>query len=186
MATVYKSNLVKKLHRHRGIYSGKPYEVAGRIFLPAGTVLAAGDDLLGVPVGENQRIKEVTLLVIGDTSTAAGSIGYFQMLDKAGNPVKVQRRGPDANAPEEDTFVSPESDPDAYKAAGQLDGYVRQQVTGADVEKLAGPVNIGVRITTGATVAEDTEFFIGAIFDGETSTVETGGNSAPDNDYLLG
>ena len=185
MATVYKSNLVKKLHRHRGIYSGQPYEVSGRIFLPSGTVLGVGDDLLGVPVGENQRIKEVTLLVIGDTSTAAGEIGYFQITDSDGNPVKVQRRGPDANAPAEDTYTSPTTDSDAFKAAGQLDGYVRQQVTGATVEKLAGPVNIGVRITTGATVGEDTEIFIGAVFDGETSTVETGGDSNPDNSYLL-
>lgn len=185
MATIYKSNLVKKLHRHRGIYSGQPYEVAGRIFLPAGTVLAVGDDLLGVPVGENQRVKEVTLLVIGDTSTAAGEIGYFQMLDKDGNAVKVQRRGPDSHAPTEDTFTSPVTDSDAYKAAGQLDGYVRQQVTGATVAKLPGPVNIGVRITTGATVGADTEFFIGVVFDGETSTVETGGNTDVDNSYLL-
>lgn len=185
MATVYKSNLVKKLHRHRGIYSGKPYEVAGRIFLPAGTVLAVGDDLLGVPVGENQRIKEVTLLVVGDTSTAAGEIGYFQMLDAAGNPVKVQRRGPNAYAPAEDTFTSPTTASAAYKAAGQLDGYVRQQVTGATVTKLPGPVNIGVRITTGATVGADTEVFIGAVFDGETSTKETGGDPFMDNSYLL-
>lgn len=186
MATVYKSNLVKKLHRHRGIYSGQPYEVAGRIFLKAGTVLGVGDDLLGVPVGENQRVKEVTLLVIGDTSTAAGEIGYFQLLDKAGNPVKVQRRGPDAQAPASDTFTSPATSSAAYKAAGQLDGYVRQQVTGAAVAKLPGPVNIGVRITTGATVGADTEVFIGAVFDGETSTVETGGDPSVDNSYLLG
>jgi hypothetical protein len=181
----YKSNLVKKLHRHRGIYSGKPYEVAGRIFLPEGTVLTTADVLLGVPVGENQRVKEVTILAIGDTSTIAGSIGYFQLLDKAGNPVKVQRRGPNAYAPTEDTFTSPVSDPDAYRAAGQLDGYMRTEVTGATVTKLPGPVNIGVAITTGGTVAADTELFIGVMFDGETSTVETGNDPFMDNSYLL-
>ena len=180
----YKSNLVKKLHRHRGIYSGQPYEVAGRVFLPSGTVLTTADILLGVPVGENQRVKEVYFTVIGDTSTIAGSMGYFQMLDKDGNPVKVQRRGPDANAPAEDTFTSPTSDPDAYKAAGQLDGYVRTAVTTAD--KLAGPVNIGIAITTGGTIAADTEIFIGVQFDGETSTVETGGDPFADNSYLIG
>jgi hypothetical protein len=184
MATIT-SNLVKKLHRHRGIYSGKPYEVAGRIFLAAGTVLALNDILLGVPVGENQRVKEVTILAIGDTSTIAGSIGYFQMLDSAGNPVVVQRRGPDSQVPAGNNFPSPVSDPDAYRAAGQLDGYMRTEVTGATVTKLPGPVNIGVQITTGGTVAADTELFIGVMFDGETSTVETGGPDFGNNQYLL-
>lgn len=180
-----KSNLVKKLHRHRGIYSGKPYEVAGRIFLPAGTVLTTADVLLGVPVGENQRVKEVTVMAIGDTSTIAGSVGYFQMLDANGDPVVVYRRGPNSFAPAEDTFTSPASDPDAYAAAAQLDGYIRTEVT-ASIAKLPGPVNIGVAITTGGTIAADTELFIGVMFDGETSTVETGGDPFADNDYLLG
>lgn len=179
----YKSNLVKKLHRHRGIYSGKPYEVAGRIFLAAGTVLTTADVLLGVPVGENQRVKEVYYTVIGDTSTIAGSMGYFQMLDSEGNPVKVQRRGPNAFAPAEDTFTSPATSAAAYLAAGQLDGYLRTQVATAD--KLAGPVNVGIAITTGGTIAADTEIFIGVQFDGETSEVETGGDPFMDNDYLL-
>lgn len=183
MATLT-SNLVKKKHRHRGIYSGKPYEVAGRIFLAEGTVLTAADILLGVPVGENQRVKEVTVLVIGDTAAAAGSVGYFQMLDAAGDPVVVQRRGPDAQAPAEDTYTSPASDPDAYRAAAQLDGYSRTEVTGTTVTKLPGPVNIGIEITTGGTVGADTEIFIGVMFDGETSTVETGGEPQ-DQSYLL-
>jgi hypothetical protein len=183
MATI-SSNLVKKKHRHRGIYSGKPYEVAGRVFLPAGTALAVGDILLGVPVGENQRVKEVTVLVVGDAA-GSGSVGYFQMLDGKGNPVKVQRRGPDVNAPESDTFVSPESDPDAFRAAGALTGYTRTQVTG-DVGKLPGPVNVGVQITTAGTVEEDTEIFIGVVFDGETHPNEvSGGYPAPDLSYLL-
>lgn len=183
MATIYKSNLVKKLHRHRGIYSGQPYEVAGRIFLPAGTVLAIGDDLLSVPVGENQRVKEVTVLVVGDISTAAGEVGYFQMLDSAGDPVVVQRRGPDSHAPAEDTYTSPATDSNAFAAAAALAGYARTEVATGD--KLAGPVNVGVRITTGATVAADTEVFIGVMFDGETSTVETGGDPFADTAYLL-
>jgi hypothetical protein len=179
----YKSNLVKKLHRHRGIYSGKPYEVAGRVFLPNGTVLTTDDVLLGVPVGENQRVKEVYFTVIGDTSTIAGSMGYFQILDSAGNPVVVQRHGPDAQVPAGSNWPSPTSDPDAYKAAGQLDGYVRTAV--ATAGKLTGPVNIGIAITTGGTIAADTEIFIGVQFDGETSTVEVGGDVDVDNSYLL-
>jgi len=182
MAT-FNSNLIKKVHRHRGIYSGKKYSVAGRIFIPEGTVLDIGDDLLAIPVGENQGIKAVSVWVVGDLDTAAGSVGYFQMLDKEGNPVKVQRRGPNAYAPAEDTFTSPATSAAAFKAAAALTGYAEANVAAPD--KLAGPVNIGVRITTAGTAAEDTEIFIGAVFDGETSTVETGGDPFMDNSYLL-
>ena len=179
MAT-YESNLVKKKTRHRGIYSGKPYEIAGRIELASGTALTTDDDLLFVPVGENQVIKRVTLLVVGDTSTIAGSIGRFQMVDGNGDPVVVRRRGPNSEA--EDIFTSPATDEDLYRAAGQLDGYTETII--ATPEKLTGPVNVGIAITTGGTVAADTEMFLGVQFDGETSTVEVGG-TAGDNDYLL-
>lgn len=180
---IYTSNLVKKETRHRGLYSGKPYEVEGRIFLPSGTVLTTADDLLFVPVGENQIIKRVWLTVNGDTSTAAGSIGRFQILDEAGNPVVVERKGPDGEA--DTKFTSPATDDDLYRAAGQLDGHTETII--AVVEKLAGPVNVGIAITTGATVGADTEMFLGVEFAGETSTVETPGDAAnADNDYLLG
>ena len=187
MAT-FESNLVKKRHRHRGIYSGKPYEVAGRILLPAGTALASGDILLAVPVGENQRVKEVTVLGVGDAGAAAGTVGYFQMEDAQGNPVVVRRRGPDRFAPADAEFISPESDPDAFAAAAALNGYRRVQVTG-NVDKLAGPVNVGVEITTAGTVAEDTEIFIGVMFDGETHPQDGQGRTdylGTGNDYLLG
>lgn len=184
MAT-FSSNLIKKVHRHRGIYSGKPYEVAGRILIPAGTELKTNDILLAVPAGENQIVKEVTVTAVGSDGTLKGTVGYFQMLDKAGQPVKVQRRGPSAYAPAGDTFTSPTSDPDAFAADAVLEGYARTQATDANVVKLAGPVNIGVQVTTGETLADDLELFIGVQFDGETSTVETGGDPFMDNSYLL-
>lgn len=187
MAT-YESNLIRKRHRHRGIYAGKPYEVAGRIFLPAGTVLTAADVLLAVPVGENQRIKEVTVLTIGDAGLAQGTVGYWQMLDKNGDPVVVYRRGPDRFAPADAAFTSPATDADAFASAALLNGYRRVSVSAATVDKLAGPVNIGIEITTGGTVGEDTEIFIGALFDGETHPLD--GAARTDylgygNDYLL-
>ena len=188
MAT-FESNLIRKRHRHRGIYSGKPYEVAGRIFLPSGTVLASDDILLSVPVGENQRVKEVTVLTVGDAGTAAGSVGFWQMLDAQGNPVVVRRRGPDRFAPVEESFTSPATDEDAFAAAAVLNGYRRVQVTAATMDKLAGPVNVGVEITTGGTVAEDTEIFIGVMFDGETHPKDGVGRTdylGYGNDYLLG
>lgn len=175
MAT-FNSNLVRKKTRHRGLYAGKPYELKGRLFLAEGTVLEVGDVLLFVPVGENQVINRVTLEVLGDTSTIAGSIGRFQMLDSAGNPVTVERRGPFGEA--EYTFTSPATDDDLYRAAGQLDGYTETII--ATPEKLAGPVHVGIIITTGGTIAADTEVFLGAQFDGETSTVEV------DADYIQG
>ena len=179
----YRSNLVAKRMPHRGIYSGKPYEVAGRIFLPAGTVLAIGDVLKFVPIGENQRVKEVTTLAVGNIGAAAGSIGFHQILDSAGNPVKVERHGPSKYVPADDTFTSPATKATAFAAAGALAGYKRTQVTGS-VAKLAGPVHLSVTITTGATLAADTELFVGAMFDGETSTVEIV-DPYINNDYLL-
>ena len=178
----YRSNLIAKRMRHRGIYEGMPYEVAGRIAIPEGTVLAADDILLAVPVGENQRVKEVTVLGVGDLGAAAGTVGYWQILDSAGNPVVVDRRGP---LGEEDTrYESPDTDEDAFATAAALNGYRRVQVTG-NLGKLSGPVYVGVEITTGGTAAEDSEVFIGVMFDGETSTLEIA-EPYGDNEYLLG
>lgn len=178
----YRSNLIAKRMRHRGIYEGMPYEVAGRIAIPEGTVLAADDVLLAVPVGENQRVKEVTVLGVGDLGAAAGTVGYWQILDSAGNPVVVDRRGP---LGEEDTrFESPETVEDAFAPAAALNGYRRVQVTD-NIGKLSGPVYVGVEITTGGTAAEDSEVFIGVMFDGETSTLEIA-EPYGDNEYLLG
>jgi hypothetical protein len=183
MAVVYESNLVKRKMRHRGMESGRDYGVSGRIFLANGTVLGVGDDLLFVPVGENQNIHKIALLVSGDTSTAAGEIGRFQILDGNGDPVEVERHGPFSDSA--DVYASPATDSDLYRAAGQLDGYTETVL--ADVAKLAGPVNVGIRITTGATVGADTEMFLTVYVKGETSTADvdvTGGNG--DNSYLIG
>lgn len=179
---IYRSNLVAKRMPHRGLYSGKPNEVAGRIFLPSGTVLVAGDVLKFLPIGENQRVKEVTSLAIGNIGAAAGSIGYSQILDSAGNPVVVQRHGPSTYVPAGSNFTSPATNATAYAAAGALTGYKRVVVpTGG---KLAGPVHLSVTITTGATLAEDVELFVGAMFDGETSMLELA-DGFIDNSYLL-
>lgn len=178
--TIYNSNLLVRRTRHRGIYEGQDYDVAGRIFLKAGTALTTSDDLLFVPVGENQVIQKVSLLVLGDTSTIAGSIGTFRMLDKAGNPVVVERIGKFGGATTK--FTSPVTAPASLKAAGQLDGYTETvQPTPA---KLAGPTNVGIRITTGGTIAADTELFVTVYFKGETSTVAVDGDNT-DPAYLL-
>lgn len=177
---ILESNLVRRRMRHRGLYEGQDYDVAGRIFLPDDTVLTTGDDLLFVPVGENQVIHKVTLTVVGDTSTIAGSIGRFQIVDSAGNPVEVERIGPFGE--EDYNFVSPATSAALYRAAGQLDGYTETII--ATPEKLAGPVNVGIRITTGGTLAADTEMFLAVYFKGETSTREVSGWNG-DNSYLL-
>lgn len=180
--TAIKSNLVAKRTRHRGIYEGQDYDVAGRVFLPAGTVLTTADDLLMIPVGENQAIHKISLLVLGDTSTIAGEIGYFQILDSNGDPVIVERNGPFGEA--DSKFTSPATSSAAYRAAGQLDGYTETIISAP--AKLAGPVNVGIAITTGGTVAADTEIFLTAYFKGETSTVSVTEPFGDDNnDYLL-
>lgn len=163
---LYKSNLVFKKGRMRGLYAGKDTQMSGRIFLPSGTVLTTSDDLLFLPVGENLAIKEVTLLVIGDTSTIAGSIGTFQILDDAGVPVVVERKGPPGAA--NTKFTSPATSAASLRAAGQLDGFTETVL--ATPAKLAGPTNVGIRITTGGTIAADTELWVGVKFQGEDGT----------------
>lgn len=180
--TTYNSNLIAKRMRHRGIYSGKDYDVAGRIFLADGTVLTAGDDLLFVPVGENQAIHRVSLLVLGDTAAIAGEIGRFQIVDGNGDPVVVERMGPYGDA--DTRFESPATDSDAFHAAAQLDGYVEYVI--ATPVKEAGPINVGLRITTGGTIGADTELFLGVTFKGETSMLDVmGGGNDGENAYLL-
>lgn len=185
MTTIYQSSLVKKLSRNRGLYAGKTNDVAGRIFIPNGTVLAVGDILLGVPVGENLRLKETHIMVVGNLNGAAGSTGAFQILGRDGNPAVVYREGP-IGAPPAQTFTSPASAPALYHAAQSLTGYISNFVI--TPARLAGPVNVGVIITTGATVSADTEVFIGCQFDGEMTTVIFNGTAAPSgtqNNYLL-
>lgn len=180
--TIYKSNLASKKTRHRGIYEGQDYDVAGRLFLAAGTVLTTADDFLMVPIGENQAVHKISLLVLGDTSTVAGEIGYFQILDSNGDPVVVERNGPSGEAASK--FTSPATSSAAYRAAGQLDGYTETII--AAPAKLAGPVNAGIAITTGGTIAADTEIFLTVYFKGETSTnAVTDPFDNDDNDYLL-
>lgn len=178
----YESNLVKKKLRHRGVNTGFPYQIAGRIFLPSGTALTTSDDLLFVPVGELVAPRRVTLEVRGDTSTIAGSIGYFQILDDAGDPVRVDRNGPSPLVASTQ-YTSPATSAAAYRAAGQLDGYTETIIT--PTAALAGPANIGIRITTGGTIAADTEMFLGVEFETEVSSVTVEGDPNPDNDYLL-
>lgn len=180
---ILRSNLVLKGTRHRGIYEGQDYDVAGRIHLADNTVLddSPADDLYFIPVGENQVIHKISLLVLGDTSTIAGSIGYFQMLDAAGQPVVVERNGP--NGETSSKFTSPATNATAFRAAGQLDGYTETII--AAPTKLAGPVYVGIRITTGGTIAADTEMFLTAYFKGETSTSEVTDPFGYSNDYLL-
>lgn len=182
---IYRSNLAHKRTINRGLYAGKDETRSGRIFLPSGTALTTADSLLFVPAGENQVIKKVTLLVVGDTSTIAGSIGRFQMLDTAGNPLTVERQGPLGES--SSIFTSPATSDALYRAAGQLDGYTETVI--AVPERLAGPVDVGIKITTGGTIAADTELFIGVTFAGETSTVVVDAEylqSYADNSYLLG
>lgn len=180
----YKSDLVQKLHRHRGIYGGMPYQVAGRIFIPNGTVLATTDNLLFIPVGENQAVKRVTLMVKGGLGAAQGSIGYFQMLDANGDPVVVTRQGPNGDAASK--FTSPATNATAYKSAavlGASNAYVEQIVAAPHV--LEGPVWVGIDITTGGTATADTVIELGVEFDGEKLPQDSGFSYGDNASYLL-
>lgn len=185
MATI-ESNLVKKLNRHRGIYSGRPYNVKGRIRLEEGATLTAGDILLFVPIGENQRVNKVMSYITGLLPTATGTIGYAQMT-RNGEPVVVERLG--VFGDEDTRFESPASDTDAYAPAAVFSTAREVIVTGAANNiKLPGPVILCMEVGVGGTVgAGGVEIYCGAEFDGETSPVETGGGTyAEDQSYLLG
>ena len=98
--------------RHRGIYSGKDYDVAGRMFLAAGTVTnynrrpsvysswRESGDPQGQPAGSWViPLPLLVALVLPD-------------LDSAGNPVVVRRNGPFSEA--EQVFTSPADCPNSF------------------------------------------------------------------------
>lgn len=186
MAT-HDSNLIAQRNRHRGLYAGQEYDVAARFEFATGTVFTAGDILHAVPVGENQVVTKVKAYAVGDTGALAVSLGYFQILDKNGDPVVVERNGPFVTTGafgQNAKFTSPASDGDAYAPAAVLS--TARQVVVTPTTKLAGPVYMGAIVTTGATLAADVEIFIGCALDGETSTHEVIGPTDWDNGYLLG
>lgn len=184
MAT-FNSNLIAKRNRHRGIYSGRPYNVEGRIVFSEGAELAEGDILLIAPIGENQRVNKVRSYVIGDVGEAEVTIGYAQILDADGQPAVVERLGPLSD--DESRFESPESDLDAFAPAAALQD-AREYVIVGNPNKLPGPVYLAAEVTAAGTVGGDgAEVHIGAEFDGETSLRETGGETWWEKQsYLLG
>lgn len=186
MAT-YESNLIAQRNRHRGLYSGQEYDVTARLAFPTGTVFTAGDILHAVPIGENQVVTKVKAYAVGATGALAVSLGYFQMLDKNGDPVVVERNGPRVDTDafgDPAKFTSPASSGAAYAAAAVLS--TARQVVVTPTTKLAGPVYFGAIVTTGATLAADVEIFLGATIDGEESTHSVIGPTDWENDYLLG
>lgn len=176
MAT-YKSNLK---FRNRTLYEGKAATVGGRVFIPAGTVLATGDKLYFGQIGENQLVKKVSAFCVGDAGATTVSIGFDQILDKAGDPVVVERLGPLGES--DSKFTSPATNATAYAAAAVLT--TPREVLSTLDTKLPGPVWLSATVATGATLAADIEVFINATVDGEISTKEVHGND-PDASYLL-
>lgn len=175
--TVYKSELTSNGVLNRVSFAQCEKEYQGRVRIKAGTVLAIGDDLLGVPVAENQVITKVAVLVLGDLGAAEGSVGRFRILDENGSPVVVERKGP--AGPADTKFTSPATSAAAYAAAQPLAGY--QEDVQATPAKLAGPANVGIRVTTGGTAAVDTDVFIQVTLLGE---VAAPGEFSGDDAYI--
>lgn len=180
---IFESNLMKKEHRHRGIYSGKEYTIEGIIKIPSGTALTTADVLKFAPIGENQVVTQVWAYALGTPGSLAVSIGYAQMLDENGDPVVVYRNGPNRFAPADSEFTSPVSDLDAFAPAAVLS--TARRVTDTAVEKLAGPVDLACAVTTGQTLADDVEIHVGCVIVGEVSENEVTGGYPPRTDYLL-
>lgn len=165
---IFNSKQVSKNQTHRGIYSGQEYDVEAVIRLKAGTVLATGDQLLALPVGENQVVTKVRAYAVGATGAAAVSLGYFQRKNADGSTYQVERYGPLADG--KGVFVSPATDADAFAAGAVLS--TNRQVVVPAAKKLAGPVYFGAEVTAGATLAADVEVHLGLTLVGELSDME--------------
>lgn len=185
MAT-YETNLITNRNRHRGMYSGRTYDITGRLALPTGTVIAVGDVFLFAPIGENQIVAKVKGRTVGDSGVLEVSLGYHQILDTFGDPIVVERNGPRVDIGPfgfPSKFPSPATDADFFLGSW-VTANPMEELTETTV-KLPGPVYFSATVTVGLTLTEDIELYVGAVFDGEDSVHQvTDPNS--DNTYLLG
>lgn len=153
---------------HRPARQGQPLDVTGVIKIPAGTVLTDGDFLKFFRIGQNVRVLELELTSDGDlddgTSALRGQLGYFQALNVAGTALVVDNKtGTTYTSPADSTahFVdAADAKLVAVLSAGPGSAFWHAGDTTAgnnfdniDVDGYAGPVDIGIEITTTANSA---------------------------------
>lgn len=169
MAT-FKSDLLtgKVPHVYRGARQGQSFEVTGVVKIPAGTLLTDGDLIKFFRIGENVRVIELELTSDGDlddgSSTLRGQLGYFQALNTAGTALIVDNKtGTTYTSPADatDHFVdAADAKLVAVLSAGPdsarwIDGDTTagNNFDNSDMDGYAGPVDIGIEITTTANSA---------------------------------
>lgn len=153
MAT-YKSNLISRGIRYRAGSTTCEKSVRGRVVFPAGTVLAATDVIEMVYLGENQVIRSFDIVGL-DLGAAAANLGHLQILDKDGNPVVVETKGP--AGPANTKFASPATNATAFASASGLNGATEINEVGFVVP---GPITVAFTVTTGATLANGGELHL--------------------------
>ncbi len=167
---ILKSDLLtgKAPYIHRGAVQGNPFDVTAVIKVAAGRLLTDGDFLKFMRIGENVRVLELELSSDGDlddgTSALRGQLGYFQALNPAGTALVVDNKTGT-------TYTSPASATDHFVDAadaklvavlsagpGSAQWHTGDTTAGnnfdnIDVDGYAGPVDIGIEITTTANSA---------------------------------
>lgn len=169
MAT-YSADLMTHKVPFRGALDGSEFQVTGTVVIKEGVALTDGDFIKFMRIGEHVALRSFTLSVDGElddgTVALAGTVGYFQALDSAGDAVVVDRKTGT-------TYTSPASDTDALVAADNTE-LVRvlqaqgpatatfragddtadntYEAAGATLgsKGLEGPVDLGIEITTTA------------------------------------
>lgn len=153
---------------YRGGTQGQEFEVTGVINIKAGTLLTDGDFLKFFRIGENVRVLELEISSDGDlddgTSALRGQLGYFQALNPAGTALIVDNKtGTTYTSPADSTahFVdAADAKLVAVLSAGPGsarwttgDTTAGNNFDNIDVDGYAGPVDIGIEITTTANSA---------------------------------
>lgn len=159
MAT-FKSKQVKDGAIYRGEYEGVTQTATGRIHLPVGTRLTAGDQLLFLGLGQKTAPAKVTLRVVGELEGAGvnsltGSLGNFQ-ITKNGAPLIVS----DGPAPL-NSYTSPATSSGSIRATGTLPENSQISIdASAFVASLpdgyVGPVHLGIAVVATAVSATAT------------------------------
>lgn len=169
MATFYSDLMTGDVPQiFRGEYQGLPFDLTAVVKIPAGTILADNDVIKFARIGQNVRVLELELSSDGDlddgTSTLRGQLGYFQSLNPAGTALIVDNKtGTTYTSPAtaSDHFVdAADTKLVAVLSAGPAsafwhtgDSTAGNNFDNVDVDGYAGPVDIGIEITTSANSA---------------------------------
>lgn len=155
MAT-YSSDLSNKGIRFRGRHDGQINSVTGRITIPSGVTLTAGDVLKVANFGERTGVLSITVRASGDHGLDANNtadIGALQLVDGNGTAIVVDNKTGSVEGT--DKFTSPAT------SAAYFSNDVALPQTGAilrvaadelvNVDPVAGPYCLGLTIVSAGT-----------------------------------